>query len=168
MNKKQAGIIVTLLALIVCAGILAARVNGPLSVSTMENSGVFNLNNDKKTDKATTTSDYFVSARLERDQNDGKVLAQYQALIQDKNVSAQSKKEAEAKHLSKTNDIDHENAIEINLKASGFADAICLITDDKARVIVKGTEVSDKQRKQIQDIVMKVAKIKEVEIQAKQ
>lgn len=166
MNKKQAGIIVTLLALIVCAGILAARVNGPLEVSTMENSGVFNLSKDNKDNS--NTSDFFTTSQLERDQKDAQVLAQYQALIQDKNVSAESRKEAEKKHLSKTQDIDREGTIELNLKASGFEDAICLIDSNKARVIVKGKEVTEKQAKQIKDIVMKVSNIKEVEIQAKQ
>ena len=42
MNKKQAGIIVTLLSLIVCVGILAVRVNsemGGLDLSTLTTDG---------------------------------------------------------------------------------------------------------------------------------
>lgn len=164
MNKKQAGIIVTLLALIVCAGILAARVNGPLEVSTMDDS-VFNFNDKKDT---TTTSDFFTTNNLQRDNDTAQVLAQYKALIEDKNVSAESKKEAEKKYTAKTENTDKENTIELNLKANGFADAICLISDNKAQVIVKAKEVTDKQVKQIKDIVNTVAKINNVDIQAKE
>jgi stage III sporulation protein AH len=165
MNKKQAGIIVTLLALIVCAGILAARVNGPLEVNTMDDS-VFNFNTDKK--ENTTTSDFFTTNNLQRDQDTAQVLAQYKALIEDSNVSAESKKEAEKKYTLKTENTDKENTIEMNLKANGFADAICLISDNKAQVIVKAKEVTDKQVKQIKDIVNSVAKINNVEISAKE
>lgn len=164
MNKKQAGIIVTLLALIVCAGILAARVNGPLEVSTMDDS-VFNFNDKKDT---TATSDFFTTNNLQRDNDTAQVLAQYKALIEDKNVSAESKKEAEKKYTAKTENTDKENTIELNLKANGFADAICLISDNKAQVIVKAKEVTDKQVKQIKDIVNTVAKINNVDIQAKE
>ena len=68
MNKKQAGIIMTLLALIVCAGILAAKVNGPLNVASdfSNGSGVFNFSNDNKN---TSKSDLFVTLKLDRDQN---------------------------------------------------------------------------------------------------
>lgn len=168
MNKKQAGIIVTLLALIVCAGILAARVNGPLEVSSNldSGSGVFNFNTE---DTTASSTDFFVSAKLERDQNDAQVLASYQTMIQDKNVSKASKEKAEADYLAKTTDIDYEGKIEINVKSLGFEDAICLIENNKAKVIVKGKEVTEKQRKQIQDIVKNVAGSKvdvEVQVQA--
>jgi stage III sporulation protein AH len=168
MNKKQAGIIVTLLALIVCAGILAARVNGPLEVSNLDSgSGVFNLNTNEE--KSSSNSDFFVSAKLERDQNDAKVLASFQTMIQDKNVSKASKEKAEEDYLAKTTDIDHEGKIEINVKSLGFSDAICLIENNKAKVIIKGQEVTEKQRKQIQDIVKNVAGSKvEVEVQVQQ
>jgi stage III sporulation protein AH len=164
MNKKQAGIIVTLLALIVCAGILAAKANGPLGMDA-ENS-VFNFKSEDKETK--TNSDFFTTNNLQRDEETTQTLARYKALIEDKNVSAEGKKEAEKKYTVKTDNLDHENTIESNLKANGFEDAICLITDNKATVIVKAKEVSDKQIKQIKDIVMSVANIKDLDIQAKQ
>lgn len=165
MNKKQAGIIVTLLALIVCAGILAARVNGPLEVSTMDDS-VFNFNSEKK--DATTTNDFFAVTKLEKTEKDQQVIAQYKAIYQDNNISAETKKEAEKKSLTKTTTMDYESKIETNLKANGFADAICLISDNKAQVIVKAKEVTEKQLKQIKDIVNTIAKINNVDIQAKE
>jgi stage III sporulation protein AH len=166
MDKKQAGIIVTLLALIVCAGILAAKANGPLGVNTMETSGMFNFGNENKETK--TTTDFFTTNNLQRDEEATQTLARYMAMIEDKNVSAETRKDAEQKYTAKTDNLDRENTIESNLKANGFDDALCLITDSKCTVIVKAKEVTDKQVKQINDIVISVAKIKDVDIQAKQ
>ena len=165
MNKKQAGIIVTLLALIVCAGILAAKANGPLGMDT-ENSGVFNFGSENKETK--TNTDFFVTNNLQRDEEATQTLARYKALIEDKNTTAEGRKDAEKKYTLKTDNLDRENTIESNLKANGFEDAICLITDNKATVIVKAKEVNEKQIKQIKDIVMSVANIKDLDIQAKQ
>jgi stage III sporulation protein AH len=167
MNKKQAGIIVTLLALIVCAGILATKVNGPLdpSVGFDNGSGVFSMNKENNT---STTTDYFTTAKIDREQKDSMVLAQYKTMIDDKNVSQASRTEAEKKYLTKTTSQDYEHKIELNLKGKGFDDAICFIEENKARVIVKGKEISEQQRKQIKDVVMSVSKISTVEIELKQ
>ena len=166
MNKKQAGIIVTLLALIVCAGILAAKVNGPLDVSSnLSNDGIFTLKSD--TNKSTKSTDFFVTSKMERETSDNLVIANYKALIDDKNASAAQRTEAEKKYISKTNEVDIENRVELNLKGKGFEDAICFIENNKARVIVKAKELSSQQRKQIQDVVKSIAKL-DVEIETKQ
>ena len=50
MNKKQAVIIVTLLVLIVCAGVLAAKVNSPLYVSDSDfGDNISNITADNST-----------------------------------------------------------------------------------------------------------------------
>ena len=167
MNKKQAGIIVTLLALIVCAGILAAKVNGPLDVSSnLSNDGIFTLKNSANKSTSNST-DYFVTSKMERETSDNMVIANYKALIDDKNTSAAQKSEAEKKYISKTTEVDLENRVELNLKGKGFEDVICFIEDNKARVIVKAKELTTQQRKQIQDVVKSVAKL-DVEIETKQ
>jgi len=60
MNKKQTIIISSLVVLILFAGYLATQVNGPLYVSN-EKSG------DGTTVSASTNSNYFTEARLQRD-----------------------------------------------------------------------------------------------------
>ena len=66
MNKKQAGIIVTLLSLIVCVGILAFRVNNgmqDLDLSTLS----VDDNSQREEDTNTSISDntdYFYDSRL--------------------------------------------------------------------------------------------------------
>ena len=74
LNKKQAGIIVTLLALIVCAGILAAKVNGPLEVAESgfnEEGGVLTFGNENtKTNETseTSSSSFFATAHTQKEQ----------------------------------------------------------------------------------------------------
>jgi stage III sporulation protein AH len=169
MNKKQAGIIVTLLALIVCAGLLAARVNGPLEVTNDgydPGSSVFKWNQDKNTSK----TELFTSVRTDRDLRDTQTIAQYKQIIDDKNLSDTNKAEAIAQYNLKTKQMDQEGRIEAALKLKGFEDVICLIENDntKVRVIVKAKELTEQQRKQIKDVVVSTAKITNVEISLNQ
>jgi stage III sporulation protein AH len=100
MNKKQAGIIVTLLALIVCAGILAARVNGPLQVNDGFNDGssVFNWG---KTDNSKNT-DTFLSVKSQRDVDDAATLSAYNAILDKKDLSDEEKTQTMAQLTLKT------------------------------------------------------------------
>lgn len=164
MNKKQAGIIVTLLALIVCAGILAARVNGPLEVASNGlTQGTISQSGNKN-----TKTDYFVDSRLIREQQDAQTLANYRAILDDKNVSATEKKTVEQKQTQKATNMDYESRIETTLKGQGFEDAICLIEDEQVRIIVKAKELTQQDRKKIQDTVTSISKIKVVAIENRQ
>ena len=171
MNKKQAGIILTLLALIVCAGILAARVNGPLEVTNdsynNEGSSVFNWS---KKDSTSTKTDVFVSEKINRENKDAQTLAAIKAIVDDKSVAEASKTDALKQYSMKTKQMDYESRIEQTLKLQGFDDVICLLEADnsKARVIVKTKELTAQQRKKIQDVVVSIANIKNVEIENKQ
>ena len=169
MNKKQAAIIVTLLVLIVCAGYLASKVNGPLYVNDTELGGG-SANSFNQTDKQNSKkSDYFAETRLIRDQKSNVTTQTLKNIIDDKNVSKESKDNAVKKYTEITVNSNNETRIESILKGKGFDDVVCLIEDDKARIIVKSKEkLTDKQIRQIQDVVMSVAKIRNVEIDIKQ
>ena len=161
MNKKQAGIIVILLALIVCAGILAARVGGPLNVGNVGFEGGLDALSTSK------NADFFVEAKAKRQLEDDKVLAAFKTIIDEKNVAQAQRDEATKKHLEKTTLMNYENTIELNLQAKKF-DTVCLITGANAQVIVKGKDLTSAQRKQIQDVVKSVSKTLEAEIQCRQ
>lgn len=170
MNKKQAGIILTLLALIVCAGILAARVNGPLEVTSdgyNENSSVFNWGSKES---EATSSDIFAAERLNRQNDDAQTIATLKALVDDKALSDANKTEALKQYTMKTKQVDLQNQIESQLRLKGFQDVICIIKADntKANVIVKAKELTEKDRKVIQEIVTSTSGIKTVEIENKQ
>ncbi|MBV4418634.1 SpoIIIAH-like family protein [Clostridium tyrobutyricum] len=175
MNKKQAIIIVTLLALIVCVGVLATKVNSPFSVaenttdstnisSNSGKSAVSFNSNDSKTSK----SQFFEEAKLNRDQKDAETLQKLKNLIDDKNVSQQNRSEAEKKYTSLAMNTDYESKIETTLKSKGYDNVICSIEDTKARVIIKKSDdLTDKNTREIKDIVMSISKISDVEIEVK-
>ncbi|MBA5850615.1 SpoIIIAH-like family protein [Clostridium sp. cel8] len=168
MNKKQAVIIVTLLALIVCVGVLATKVNSPFSVAeNQSNSGQstvsFNSNDSSK-----TQSQFFEEARLNRDQKDGETLQKLKNLIDDKNVSAENRSVAEKQYTALAMNADYESKIETTLKSKGYDDVICSIEDNKVRVIVKKSDdLTDKDTREIKDVVMGVCKIQDIEIETK-
>lgn len=173
MNKKQAGIIVTLLALIVCAGILAAKVNGPLEVTNgdFNSEGIFTLNNDKK-DTGKTSTDAFTSTRDQKEQLDQQTMASLKQIMDDKNVAEANRNDATKKYNAIAVAQNHEQKIEQILKGKGFDDVICYLEDDnsKARVVVKSKdkELSSAQGKTIKDVVYSQAKISNVEVQLQQ
>ncbi|MGL5245440.1 MAG: SpoIIIAH-like family protein, partial [Sarcina sp.] len=134
MNRKQAGIILTLLALIICTGILASRVNSELK------SGMDELitGADKNEDSTTATSEeYFYEARSLRAQQDDQYIDGLNAIIADENTSKEKKEDATETLSEKNMAMEFEARIEMNIKSKGFEDAVCYINDDEARVIVK-------------------------------
>jgi stage III sporulation protein AH len=160
MNKKQAFIIATLLVLIVCAGILATKVNSPLYVDSTEIS--------EQTD-AKASGDFFTEQRLNRDQTNAKTLPTYRTIIDDPN-SAKEAKEAMLKKLNAlTTNTENEQKVESQLKGKGYEDSFCQIVDEKVTIYVKAKEkLTDKQAKEIKNVVLGVTKIKDVEIALKQ
>jgi stage III sporulation protein AH len=170
MNKKQAVIIMTLLALIVCAGVLATKLNSPLYVNgssaAKATTNSFNTSVNQTT-KATT--DYFADTKLSRDQKDAQTLQTLKALVDDKNVSTQNRNDAAEKYTKIAMDSNYEDKIESTLKSKGFDSAVCSIEDTTARVIVKSTAaLTDKQTRDIKNVVVGIAKINDVEIEIKQ
>jgi len=167
MNKKQAAIIVTLLALIVCAGILAtkASTDNPFYVNT----GDMGKNASSVTNSDKTAISTFSELRLVREKNESSVILGLRSIVDDKNTPTDGKNDATKKMTSITTAKHFEARIEEQLKVGGFGDVFCYIDDTKAKVIVSSKEkLTDKQTKQINSVVMDVAKIRQVTIEVKQ
>ena len=175
LNKKQAGIIVTLLALIVCAGILAAKVNGPLEVAESgfnEEGGVLTFGNENtKTNETseTSSSSFFATAHTQKEQTDQQSLANLRSVVDDEGLSEEQKAVATEKYSKMVVAQDHEKKIAQHLKGRGYDDVICYLENDytKARVILKTDkeELSETDGKVIRDIVQSVAKVSDVEVE---
>lgn len=170
MNKKQAVIISTLLVLIVCAGVLATKLNSPLYVNggdTGTGSSTVSFNNN---DKSSSKSQFFDEAKLTRDQKNAQTLQTLKTLIDDKNVSQENRDEATKKYTELAMNTNYESKIETTLKSKGYEDVICSIEDNnKVRIIVKGKDkLTDKETREIKNVVMGISKIQEVEIETKQ
>ena len=168
MNKKQAGVILALLALIVCAGVLAAKVNSSMqdlgTVSITDTDEVVNTNNSKQDE---VWYDFFYEAKSVRDKKSSETLEYLAEIIDSEKVSQMDRDTAAKQKIALVMDQENETKIELALKGKGFEEILCLIENDKARIFVKNSELTDSQRKQIQEVVMSVAKIKNVEIELK-
>ena len=170
MNKKQAGVILALLALIVCAGVLAAKVNSSmqdLGTVSITDSGddAANINNSKQDEIG---YDFFYEAKSVRDKKSAETLEYLAEIIDSENVSQMDRDTAAKQKMALVMDQENETKIELALKGKGFEEILCLIENDKDRIFVNNaSELTESQRKQIQEVVMSVAKIKNVEIELK-
>lgn len=155
MNKKQTIIISSLVVLILFAGFLATKVNGPLYV---ENGG------DKNAVSASATN-YFTTARLERDNTRNIALTNLKSLLNDENTPEDQKAQVADEYKVLALQSDKEMRVELGLQAQGFDEALCTIDDNKATVVVKYQgELSDQQIRQIKDVIMSKAEISDIEI----
>lgn len=171
MSKKQAGIILTLLALIVCTGILATRVNSqfkngldPLTTLSKKDDAAKTSNEEN----AANVEDFFYDSRNLREQEDAKAMENLKAIVEDENTAKDKKSEATNSLTEMTMARDNETRVELSVKSKGFEDAICFIKDNKARVVLKNeAELTENQCIEIQDIVMNVAKIYDITVECK-
>ena len=165
MNKKQSGIIVTLVVLIVFAGYLATKVNGPLYV----NDGDFTEKTiSLKENKSSST--FFAEAVLSRNQDNARTLQTIKALMDDANTPKEQKASAADQYLQVSMASQYESDIEIALKAKGFDEALCSIVDDKVEIFVKSAkkELSQEELRGIQDVVMSKSKLENIEVKIKE
>lgn len=169
MNKKQAVIITTLLALIVCMGLLATWLNNPLYVQEGGDKPAISFKNVGNKKKEVETGNYFAEAKLVRDNKHNSTLQNFKSIMEDKNISQEQRDKTADKYASLALAVSQENKIELTLQAKGYEDAVCLIGDNKVNVIVKSKEkLTDKQSKEIQSVVVNECKIKDVEIHTKE
>ena len=108
MNKKQAGIILTLLALIICTGILASRVNSD------NKPGVTNLPSSLENLKNTISekeNDYFTYARTEKDQSDTRTIQTLKGIIENQNTSQENKDKATEEYTRLTTNQKYETTV---------------------------------------------------------
>ncbi|AYD40594.1 SpoIIIAH-like family protein [Clostridium fermenticellae] len=177
MNKKQGAIIVTLLVLIVCAGVMATKLNNPLYVNggdSTSGKSTVSFNNDKDESKSDTNKDtgenqYFDESKLTRDQKNAQTLQTLKTLIDDQNVTKSNRDEAAEKYTQLAMNTNYESKIETTLKSKGYEDVICSVEDNKARVVVKSkNKLTDKQTRDIKNVVVGISKVQDVEIETKQ
>lgn len=167
MNKKQSGIIVTLVVLIVFAGYLATKVNGPLYV----NDGDFSTEKSAISLKESkSSSTFFVEAKLTREQNNATTLQTIKSLIDDDNTPEEQKATASEQYLNIAMASQKEEDVELALKAKGFEEALCSIADNKVEILVKSDkkELTKEELLKIQDVVMSKTNIENIDVQIKE
>lgn len=94
-------------------------------------------------------------AKLNREQTRSKAKEMLLEIINNESLSEDSKKDAINKMLSMTERMEKETAAETQLTAKGFADSIVSISDDSVDVTLSISELTDTQRTQIEDVIMR-------------
>ena len=167
MTKKQCGIIFTLLALILCVGMLAMKLNnGGLNDPTDLSQVLSTQKVNEQDAEALNQQNYFYQSRSEREQKDSVTIQNLNAIKSDANTSKEQK-EAAAKELTqKTMAMDNEARIELSIKNKGYQDVFCRLDSNKATVTVKSpNELQESETVAMQEIVQDVSKIKDVIIE---
>lgn len=101
------------------------------------------------------TSGALSGAKLEKEQTRMQNKETLLEIINNANISETQKQEAVSSMISMTDIAEKETAAEILLEAKGFDDAIVSIDGDSVDVVVNAPELSEAQRAQIEDIVIR-------------
>jgi stage III sporulation protein AH len=167
MTKKQCGIIFTLLALILCVGMLAAKLNkGGLNDPTDLSQVLSTEKVNQEDTEALNQNQYFYESRSAREQQDSATIQTLNSIISDENTSKEQKDAATKELTQKTMVRDNEGRIELSIKNKGYEDVLCRLDSNKATVIVKSpVSLQENETVAIQEIVQDVSKIKDVIIE---
>lgn len=166
MNKKQAVIIVSLLVLIVCAGVLATKVQSPLYLPTEDTTAQTTDNKNSTSDtNVDSKSNYFTEAKLSRNTKSDIAISNLKEMLNDKTLNDESKKEVTDKLTTLTINANNQTKVEEELKLKGFKDVVCFIENNKAKIVVQSDEkLTEEQNKKIQSVILNISQIRDVEI----
>ena len=101
------------------------------------------------------TASALSGAKLEKEQTRVQNKETLLEIINNANISETQKQEAVTSMIAMTDIAEKETAAEILLEAKGFDDAIVSIDGDSVDVVVNTAELSEAQRAQIEDIVIR-------------
>ena len=94
-------------------------------------------------------------AKLQKEQTRAQNKETLLEIINNANISETQKQEAVNSMISMTDIAEKETAAEILLEAKGFSDAVVSIDGDTVDVVVNTRELTEAQRAQIEDIVIR-------------
>lgn len=171
MTKKQFGIIFTLMALIVCVGVLSMKLNengynDPTSLEAVLKQNTDNTKTDSATEETLSTTEYFYSMRLTKEQQDEKYVDDMKAITEDVNASQESKDIANNALVEKAKMKDQESRVESEIRNKGYEDALCMINENKTvKVYVKVEDVlTEENSASIKKVVEDITTLNDVDI----
>lgn len=104
--------------------------------------------------------DFFVSAKLSREQTRSKNKETLMAIVQDKTISDDLKKDAMAALVAMTKNAEKEDVCESLLGARGFEEIVVHIEEGGINVIVNAATLSEQELAQIEDVIIKETGVK--------
>lgn len=99
--------------------------------------------------------DSLSGAKLLKEQTRAKSKETFLEIINNTNIAEEQKQEAIDGMIALTDVAEKETAAEILLEAKGFEDVVVSIIDDMVDVVVNTAELTEAQRAQIEDIVVR-------------
>ena len=100
-----------------------------------------------------TESDYFETAKKERETIKKEIAQEVEELLDSKSLTDEDKAKALAKIEKLAANIEKENNIETLLKAKGFEKTLVVISDKGISIVVESDGLTSQQTLQIQDVV---------------
>ncbi len=104
--------------------------------------------------------DFFVSAKLSREQTRSKNKATLMAIVQDKTISDELKKDAMETLVAMTKNAEKEDICESLLGARGFEEIVVHIEKEGVNVIVNAATISEQELARIEDVIIKETGVK--------
>lgn len=98
-------------------------------------------------------------AKVSREQVRAQNLETLQKIIDNENITEEEKQDAIGQMVQTTQLTEQENTIETLIAAKGFTDVVVNLTNESADVVVKAEELTDANRAQIEDIVIRKTEI---------
>lgn len=117
------------------------------------------VNNDTTVTEPTSSSlsskqtNYFSQARTSRQESQDKIIEIAKEVLDKTEASSEAKESAEIQSEKIENYIAYQTNIENLLKAKGFTDCLCCITDKGCSVVVPKSEVNEDSALIIKDVV---------------
>lgn len=96
---------------------------------------------------------FFVEYRLQRDRVRASEVELINSMIENPNITAEGKKQAEQQLLNLIGVMEKEMLVENMLKAQGYKDAVFFIKDGHVNVVVQAVSLSEEQFMQIVEMV---------------
>ncbi|MBQ8913232.1 MAG: SpoIIIAH-like family protein [Lachnospiraceae bacterium] len=134
--------------------------NGELTLYDVEDEENIELNSDEEDigEAILTSADVsssLVNIKLNREQARSKSKEYYLEIINGDSMEEAVVQEATAAYVKLTEDMEKEADAETMLMAKGFDNAIVSISDSSVDVVVSNSELTDIERAQIEDIVVR-------------
>lgn len=181
LQRKQI-VILALVLLIVVAGYLqysykqasqSADADGRLGEAVYVDNEIYNEGLDASYDTvqgdideqvnitaSKMANDYFIQARMEKEQSRSEAAESLKAITEDVNASAEVIEDAHNKMIALAENLEKEARIEMLIKKMGFEDSFILFADNgSVDIVIKTPSLTTSQTAQITDIVMRQADV---------
>lgn len=188
-KRKQIVILALILMIVVAAylqysyrqGSTSADINGKLGEAVyvdneIDNEGIAGVDIDAADNTKAQTNvsaskmanEYFVQAKMDKEQSRSKNSDALKAIADDINASKETREEAYDKMFALTAYADKEMRIESLINKMGFADSFVVFADDGSiDIVVKTPSLSTSQAAQITDIVTRQGEVEVDDIHIK-